>query len=173
MAAGHGIAEQVKTLVTPIITDAQLELVDVEYTREGQVHYLRIFIDKPGGVTIDDCQMISRECEVLLDVEDLIRTQYILEVSSPGLDRPLKKKEDYVRFRDRLVKIRTYRAIEGRKKFLGRLIGLTEDPVTNTCVVTICLEDETGRRLPAGKQVLDEIQIPYDMIASARLEVEF
>jgi ribosome maturation factor RimP len=160
MATGR-IAEQVKTLITPVIADAQMELVDVEYTREGQVHYLRIFIDKPGGVTLDDCQTISRECEVLLDVEDFIQTQYVLEVSSPGLDRPLKKKEDYHRFRDRLIKIRTYRAVDGRKKFLGRLIDLADDPEAETCVVTIRTKDD------------NEIQIPYDLIASARLEVEF
>jgi ribosome maturation factor RimP len=116
---------------------------------------------------------------VLLDVEDLIRTQYILEVSSPGLDRPLKTKDDYVRFCDRLVKISTYRAIEGRKKFLGRLAGLTEDPETGTCVVTLRPEDKAEKQRSAQKQrsakkqLPDEIQIPYDMIASARLEVEF
>ncbi|MFO7570249.1 MAG: ribosome maturation factor RimP [Smithellaceae bacterium] len=160
MAGEHGVAGQVKALIMPILAEAQVELVDVEYTREGQVHYLRIFIDKPGGVTIDDCQMISRECEVVLDIEELIQTQYILEVSSPGLDRPLKKREDYERFHDRLVKIRTYRAVDGQKNFLGRLKGLIDDPVTNTCAVRLHVDD-------------DDIQIPYDMIASARLEVEF
>jgi ribosome maturation factor RimP len=83
------------------------------------------------------------------------------------LDRPLKTKDDYIRFRDRLVKIRTYRAIDGRKNFLGRLTGLTEDSETGSCVVTLRPEDE------AKKQPPNEIHIPYDMIASARLEVEF
>ncbi len=160
MAAEYGVAGQVKNLIAPIIADAQLELVDVEYTREGEVHYLRIFIDKPGGVTINDCQTISRECDVILDVEEIIHTQYILEVSSPGLDRPLKKHEDYERFCNRLVKIRTYRAVDGQKNFLGRLTGLTTDPKTNTCMVTLQIDG-------------DDIHIPYDMIASARLEVEF
>jgi ribosome maturation factor RimP len=158
--AKHGVTDQVKALIMPIISNAQLELVDVEYTREGQVHYLRIFIDRPGGVTLDDCQMISRECEVVLDIEEIIHTQYILEVSSPGLDRPLKKKDDYERFRDRLVKIRTYHAIEGRKNFLGHLAGLMDDPETDTCMVKLHVDG-------------DDIRIPYDMIASARLEVEF
>jgi ribosome maturation factor RimP len=161
MATGHGITTQVKTLITPVIEEAHLELVDVEYTREGQVHYLRIFIDKPGGITLDDCQSISRECEVLLDIEDIIHTQYILEVSSPGLDRPLKKREDYQRFRDRLVKLRTYSAVDGRKKFSGRLKGIAEEPEENTWVVTIQTEDN------------QEFHIPYELIASARLEVEF
>jgi ribosome maturation factor RimP len=79
----------------------------------------------------------------------------------------LKRKEDYVRFRDRLVKIRTYQAIDGRKKFLGRLTGLVEDLETGACVVTLRPEDKAQKQLP------DEIHIPYEMIASARLEVEF
>lgn len=160
MAKTHGVADAVRPLIEPILANAHLELVDLEYTREGDVQYLRIFIDKPGGVTIDDCQTISRECEVVLDIEEIIQAQYILQVSSPGLDRPLKRKEDYTRFRDRLVKIRTYRAIAGRKTFLGRLKGVTDDPATNTSLVMVHLDDE-------------DVAIPYTLIASARLEVEF
>jgi ribosome maturation factor RimP len=159
--SGHSLVERVKELVAPIIVDQDLELVDVEFKREGHAHYLRIFIDKPGGVTIDDCQKISRECEVVLDIEDIIRTQYVLEVSSPGLDRPLKKKEDYVRFQGRLVKIKTFRAIQEQKKFLGHLQGITEEKTDSPSVVTIVSSDG------------EEIQIPYELIASARLEVEF
>jgi ribosome maturation factor RimP len=158
--AESGVVGRINALIAPIVNDAQLELVDVQYTREGQVWYLRIFIDKAGGVTIDDCQMISRECEVALDVEDIIRTQYILEVSSPGLDRPLKHKDDYTRFRDRLVKIRTFRAIDGQKNFIGYLGGLSDDPETHASLVTLRMTDQ-------------EVRIPYDMIASARLEIEF
>jgi ribosome maturation factor RimP len=161
MATKFSIAEQVKTLITPILEEAQVELVDVEYTKEGPAHYLRIFIDKPDGVTLDDCQFVSRESEVLLDVEDIIHTQYILEVSSPGLDRPLKKREDYRRFCDRLVKVHTYQAVHGRKKFLGRLKGLTEGPEPGSWVVTIETEDR------------QEFDIPYEAISAARLEVEF
>ena len=161
--AGQAIVEKVKALVTPIVVAEHLELVDVEFNREGRVHYLRIFIDKPGGVTIADCQQVSRECEVVLDVEDVIRTQYVLEVSSPGLDRPLKTKADYQRFQQHLVKIKTFQAIQGRKKFLGYLQGMTDelDSGTSPCLVNITLLDG------------EEIQIPYEMIASARLEVEF
>ena len=159
--ARRNIVEQAKALLNPVITGAQVELVDIEYKREGQTNYLRIFIDKPGGVTLGDCQMISRECEIILDVEDIISTQYILEVSSPGLDRPLKKEEDYTRFRDRLAKIKTYQAVQGRKKFIGHLQGITEDPITHTKMVLLrTLESE-------------DVSIPYDLIASARLEVEF
>jgi ribosome maturation factor RimP len=159
--AGRTIAEKVKELATPIVSAEQLELVDVEFKREGHVNYLRIFIDKPEGVTIDDCQKISRECEVVLDVENIIRTQYVLEVSSPGLDRPLRTKEEYKRFEKRLVKIKTFQAIQGRKKFLGHLQGITEETSTSPSLVSILSSDG------------EEIQIPYEMIASARLEVEF
>lgn len=157
----HSLAERVKELVIPIIVTQHIELVDVEFKREGHINYLRIFIDKPGGVTIEDCQNISRECEVLLDIENIIQTQYVLEVSSPGLDRPLKTKEDYQRFRQRLVKIKTFRAIQGQKKFLGHLQGITDEQVGSPAVVMITSLDD------------QEIQIPYELIASARLEVEF
>ena len=160
--AGQAIAEKVKKFVAPIVATKQLELVDVEFKREGRVNYLRIFIDKPGGVTIDDCQKISRECEVVLDVENVIRTQYVLEVSSPGLDRPLRTKEEYNRFQNRLVKITTFQAVQRQKKFLGYLQGITDETADSPSLVTI-------RTL--GSE--EEIQIPYEMIASARLEVEF
>lgn len=159
--AGHSLVETIKTLVSPIIAGTGLELVDVEFKHEGQAQVLRIFIDKPGGVSLDDCQAISRECEVVLDVEDIIQTQYILEVSSPGLDRPLRNQEDYRRFTDRLVKLKTYRPVRGRKKFLGYLRGMTEETATEPCMVILYTKDE------------EEIRIPYEMIASARLEVEF
>jgi ribosome maturation factor RimP len=159
--AGYAIVEKVKGLITPIILAEQLELVDVEFKREGHVHYLRIFIDKPGGVTIEDCQKISQECEVILDVENIIHTQYILEVSSPGLDRPLRTKEEYKRFLKRLVKIKTFCAIKGQKKFLGYLQEITDGTATTPSLVKILSLDG------------EEIQIPYEMIASARLEVEF
>lgn len=159
--ASHGLVEKIKALVAPIVAGAELELVDVEFKHEGQTHVLRIFIDKPGGVTLDDCQAISRECEVVLDVEDIIQTQYILEVSSPGIDRPLRTREDYRRFKDRLVKLKTYRLVQGRKKFLGYLQGVTEETTTEPCVVILRTKDD------------EDIRIPYEMIASARLEVEF
>lgn len=159
--AGSAIVEKVKTLVSPIIEAAHLELVDVEFKHEGRATYLRIFIDKPGGVTVDDCQTISQECDVVFDVEDVIPTQYVLEVSSPGLDRPLRTKADYARFQQRLIKLKTYRPVQGQKHFLGHLQGITEETATDPCIVTITTVDE------------QQIQIPYELIASARLEVEF
>ncbi len=159
--SGHSVTERVKQVVTPTIESQRLELVDVEFKREGHIQYLRIFIDKPGGVTIDDCQNVSRECEVVLDVEDIIRTQYVLEVSSPGLDRPLKTQAEYRRFQNRLVQIKTFQAIKGRKKFLGYLQGITDKESGKPVMVTVVSSEG------------EDFQIPYDLIASARLEVEF
>lgn len=159
--AGRAIVEKVKAIVTPIVVAEQLELVDVEFKREGRTNYLRLFIDKPGGVTIEDCQHVSRECEVILDVEDLIRTQYVLEVSSPGLDRPLKTEEDYQRLQKRLVKLKTFQAIQGRRNFLGYLQETIAETATSPMVVKITTLDG------------EDLQIPYPLIASARLEVEF
>jgi len=161
--SGQSIIERVKALIVPIIEAQQLELVDVEFRREGKTTVLRIFIDKPEGVTIDDCQRVSQECDVVLDVENLIQSQYVFEVSSPGLDRPLKSMQDFVRFQNRLVKIKTYQAIYGRKNFLGRLLGVRDKHEGSSVVEVLLLLDETK----------EEVVLPYENIASARLEVEF
>ncbi len=89
-----------------------MELVDLEYTREGTDWFLRVFIDKEGGVMLDDCAEVSREVSALLEVEDIVKTAYRLEVSSPGLDRPLKKPADYQRFVGSLVKVKTYEQLD-------------------------------------------------------------
>src|SRR3990167_9137109 len=99
------VTTAVENLVKPIVESEGMELVDVEYKKEGKTWYLRIFIDKNAGVTLDDCQNISYQIEKLLDVEDIISDSYTLEVSSPGIERPLKKISDYNRFKNRLVKI--------------------------------------------------------------------
>ncbi len=109
------------------ITDKHsLELVDVEYVKEGSEKYLRIYIDKPGSVTIDDCEKVSRELEAILDREDPIDEAYILEVSSPGLDRVLKKDYEYEKYKGRAVEIKLFAPIDGKKEFEGELIGLSE-----------------------------------------------
>ncbi len=160
--SGQSIVERVKAIIAPVIEMQQLELVDVEFHREGKTNVLRIFIDKPGGVTLDDCQYVSRECDVILEVENIIQSQYVFEVSSPGLDRPLKRLQDFIRFQNRLVKIKTYQVIHGRKKFLGRLQGVQEDEGGAHSAVRIVLEDTK-----------EEVSIPSESISSARLEVEF
>lgn len=110
----------------------QFELVDVEYVKEGTNWYLRAYIDKPGGITIDDCETVSRALSEALDREDFIPEAYIMEVSSPGLGRPLKKPKDYERNIGKDVEIRTYKAINNEKEFVGALKTYDKDTVTIT-----------------------------------------
>jgi ribosome maturation factor RimP len=119
--AKQNVAATVTDLLQPIFKESEVELVEVTYTKEGNEWYLRVFIDKPGGVDIEDCQNISRIIDPLLDEKDPVPHHYTLEVSSPGLERPLKKPDDYERFRDRLANITTYVPIEGKKNFKGYL----------------------------------------------------
>ena len=117
-------------LITPILDRRNFELVDVEYVKEGSTWYLRVYIDKEGGVTIDDCQNVSRAFNEILDRENYIDDQYIFEVSSPGLGRPLKKEKDYVRNMGKKIEIRTYRAIDRCKEFTGILKAYDDTSVT-------------------------------------------
>ena len=117
-------------LVTPIIEENHFELVDVEYVREGANWYLRVYADKEGGINIDDCVLISRALEEKLDAEDFISDAYILEVSSPGLGRPLKKEKDFKRSLGKSVECKLYKAINKQKEFEGILKDFTEDTVT-------------------------------------------
>lgn len=123
------IVARTEELVTPIIEENHFELVDVEYVKEGANWYLRIYADKEGGINIDDCVLISRALEVKLDEEDFIRDAYILEVSSPGLGRPLKKDKDYERNMGKPVEVKLYRALEGCREFEGILKSFTRDTV--------------------------------------------
>ena len=121
----------------PIIEKNGFELVDVEYVKEAGTWYLRAYIDKPGGISVDDCEVVSRAFSDILDEEDYIEDTYIFEVSSPGLGRPLKKEKDFARSIGEEVEIRTYRPIDRQKEFVGFL--KTYDQTT----VTIEYEDET------------------------------
>lgn len=130
------IVAKTEELVTPIIEENHFELVDVEYVREGANWYLRIYADKEGGINIDDCVLISRALEEKLDAEDFISDAYILEVSSPGLGRPLKKDKDFARSIGEEVEVRLFRAVEGCKEYTGLLNAY--DKTT----VTLMLDDE-------------------------------
>jgi ribosome maturation factor RimP len=150
----------ITTLAQPILDAMKLELVDIEFGRVGRDAVLRIFIDKEGGIMLDDCAEFSRELSMILDVEDVVASNYTLEVSSPGLDRPLKKQADYDRFTGRLIKVRTYQPFEDnsgnkRKTFLGKLDGLVDGVVTMTLT-----EGQTA-------------SIPLERVAKANLEFEF
>lgn len=153
------VAERVTAIAEPLLATMGLELVELEYKRFGRSMVLRLFIDRPGGVTLDDCADVSRELSQVLDVEDFIREHYTLEVSSPGLDRPLKKESDYLRYTGRLVKLRTFELLPDdagnmRKTFVGTLLGLDDG------MIRLILQEGQSATLPLGK------------IAKANLELE-
>ena len=122
--------ERTEQLILPILQQNHFELVDVEYVKEGSNYYLRVFADKEGGINIDDCVTISRELEVKLDADDFIEDAYILEVSSPGLGRPLKKDKDLKRSIGSDVEVKLYKAIDKQKEFEGQLVAFDENTIT-------------------------------------------
>ena len=122
--------EAVTELVRPIVEGLGLTLWDVRFLKEGALWYLRIFIDSDRGVSIDDCENVSRKFSDALDREDFIDEAYVMEVSSPGLLRPLKKDRDFQRNIGKPVEIKTYKAVEGEKEFVGELEAFTADEIT-------------------------------------------
>ena len=125
--------QKAEALVAPIVEKYGFELVDVEYVKEGGNFYLRAYVDKPGGITVEDCETVSREFSDKLDEADFIDEAYIMEVSSPGLGRPLKKETDFKRSMGEEVEIRTYRPINREKEFYGILTAYDENSVTIDC----------------------------------------
>lgn len=148
------VVERIRTVAEPILAERGLELVEVEFQREGRGWILRLYMDRAGGVTLGDCQQVSEELGDHLDVEDLIDHPYHLEVSSPGLDRPLTREADFLRYAGKAVRITTHEAVEGQRNFRGRLAGLEDGMVL--------LDLAEGRR----------VRIPRGLIAKARLEIE-
>lgn len=146
--------KRTEELILPILEELSLELVDVEYVREGPDWYLRAYIDKEGGVTVNDCEAVARRMNVVLDREDYVKDSYIFEVSSPGLGRPLKKEKDFVRSMGKQVEIRTYRAIDGQKEFYGELSAYDSDTVTVT--------DEKGQAISFKKSDIALIRLAFD-----------
>lgn len=130
MAGKKEYEARTEALITPIVEKYNFELVDVEYVKEGSNWYLRCYIDKEGGIFVDDCEKVHRELGDLLDEEDFIDNSYILEVSSPGLGRPLKKDKDFQRSIGKDVEIRTFRKIDKSKEFTGCLMAYDESTVT-------------------------------------------
>mgnify|MGYP005825038649 FL=1 len=122
--------QRTEQLLQPILDEHGFELVDVEYVKEGSNWYLRSYIDKEGGITIDDCELVSRSLSDALDREDFIDDPYIMEVSSPGLGRPLKKEKDFQRSLGKDVEVRLYRAVNHEKEFAGVLTAYDEERVT-------------------------------------------
>ena len=151
---GADILVKVRRVAERILESEGMELVDIEYRRERGGRVLRLIIDQEGGVTLDDCASISHELDRNLDVEDISPGPYTLEVSSPGLNRPLKKESDFHRFINRVVRVKTSSPVEDRRTFRGRLLACRDGFV----------EIEVERSV---------VKIPMDCIVKANLEYEF
>jgi ribosome maturation factor RimP len=162
MARDADIVELVRSIAAGVAATLGLEIFDVQFRREAGGMVLRVQVDRPGpaataedSVSIEDCAKVSRDLSAILDVEDAVPSAYILEVSSPGLDRPLRKADDYRRFAGRRAKVVMRAAIDGQGFFKGRLAGLDEHDVL--------IDTDDGRRH----------RVPLTAITRANLEVEF
>ncbi|MBQ3442845.1 MAG: ribosome maturation factor RimP [Selenomonadaceae bacterium] len=145
------VESQVEDIMAEILLGTDYELVDVEYVKEGRDWYLRIFIDKAGGIDLDDCQTISEQLSARLDALDIISGAYILEVSSPGIDRILKKDKDFVREAGKVVDVTLYAPLDGKKSFVGELINRDEKFL----------------------HIKDIAPLPRDKVALVRLHIDF
>lgn len=150
-------ATVIKGVAERVTSDRGFDLVDIEVKQAPGGQSVRIFVDKDGGIGLDELQLVSEEVSAILDALDPIPSTYTLEVSSPGLDRPLKGPEDFRRFLGRLAKVSSYEPLEGRRQWMGRLLALDGG------VLSMRLEHEGG----------GVAKIPLEKIAHARLEVEF
>lgn len=149
------IVSSVEEISIPLAQDLGLELIDVEYVKEAGELFLRVYLDTDEGITLDECEAFSRKISDILDEKDFIKDNYYLEVSSPGLERPLKKDKDFERYRGHHVFVKLYKAKDGIKQFEGELIGLNDDGQ-----VEVMVDDE--------KKVLDRKEI-----AIIRLAIQF
>jgi len=162
MTRDANVAEQVRNVATRVAHTYGLDIFDVQFRREAAGMVLRVLIDRPGpaataeeSVSVDDCAHVSRDLSAMLDVEDIVPTAYTLEVSSPGLDRPLRHADDYRRFAGRRAKIVMRESVDGQTFFKGRLAGAEGQ--------TVLIDGDDGRRH----------QVPVAIITRANLEVEF
>ena len=146
--------QKTEELIMPLIEQHQFELVDVEYVKEGGSWYLRAYIDKPGGITVDDCELVSRALSDLLDEHDFIEDAYILEVSSPGLGRPLKKDKDFARSIGEEVDVKTFRAIQHQKDFTGILKAYDKEKIV--------LELEGGEEMEFARADIALVSFAFD-----------
>ncbi|MBE5933123.1 MAG: ribosome maturation factor RimP [Lachnospiraceae bacterium] len=149
------IEQHCTELVTPIIEENNFELVDVEYVKEGADYYLRVYADKEGGINIDDCVLISRALEAKLDEADKIKDAYILEVSSPGLTRPLKKDKDFKRSIGKLVEIKLYKQHNGSKELTGFLESFDDN------TITIMNDDDDHEEITLNRNEISMIRLAF------------
>lgn len=147
------IIDRVNRLIAPILSEEGMECVDLQYRRESRGWVLRLYIDKEGGVTLDDCTRINQKVGRILDVEDPIGVPYHLEVSSPGLTRPLRNERDFLKYQNRVVQVKTLEPVLNRRQFKGRLLRVFPE----------------GIELNVDGEVF---QIPFQKISKARLELE-
>ncbi|UOQ47838.1 ribosome maturation factor RimP [Gracilibacillus caseinilyticus] len=152
------IAQQTEEFVTPILEELSLELVDIVYEKEGPNWFLRVYIDKDGGVDIEECGLVSEKLSTKLDEADPIKEAYFLEVSSPGVERPLKKSEDFEKHVGHHVYVKLYEPVAGEKEFTGDLTHFENG------YATIQYKEKNQKK---------EVEIPFDKIAKARLAVTF
>jgi ribosome maturation factor RimP len=150
----EGPLERVRYAAERVTAGRGFELVDVEMSRGKGSHLVRLFVDKPGGIGLDDLQSVSEEVSAILDALDPVPGSYTLEVSSPGLDRRLRSEAEYRRFAGRLARVSSYEPIDGRRHWTGRIVSCEEG------VLTLRLEKET-------------VRLPFTKISHGRLEVEF
>jgi len=141
-------------LLEPIVSEHGFEVVDVEYVKEGSNWYLRAYIDKPGGITIDDLEMVSRALSDKLDEADFVSDAYILEVSSPGLGRPLKKEKDFARNIGEEVEVHLYRAINKKKEYVGLLKNYDKE--------SFVIEEEDGNEITFNKAEVALVRLTFD-----------
>ena len=146
--------QKTEAILLPIIEANGFELVDVEYVKEGGTWYLRAYIDKPGGITVDDCELVSRAANDILDEQDFVEDSYVFEVSSPGLGRPLKKEKDFARSIGQDVEIRTFRAINRQKEFYGVLKSYDK--------YTVTIETENGEEMQFLRNDIALIRLAFD-----------
>ncbi|MCL1630848.1 ribosome maturation factor RimP [Sporolactobacillus sp. CPB3-1] len=153
------IAKMTDDLISPILSEMNLELVDVEYVKEGKNYFLRVFIDTPnGGIDLDTCAAVSEKLSEALDKKDPIKDAYFLEVSSPGAERPLKKFADFEKAVGKDVHLTTYEPIDGSKVFEGKLTEVNKD------FVVLAIKNKTR---------VTHVTLPFDKIASSRLAILF
>ncbi|MDD5680868.1 MAG: ribosome maturation factor RimP [Candidatus Omnitrophica bacterium] len=150
----NDIIEKIRALVYNILQDNKIELIDITYRRESAGNVLRISADTENGITVDECAKVNGLISEVLDLSNLMEDRYIIEVSSPGLDRPLKGKNDFLRVKGKKIRVRTYMILENKKEFIGKL------------------DDVTDREISVLTDSGIKFSIPFDKISLARLDYE-
>ncbi|MCT4564100.1 MAG: ribosome maturation factor RimP [Maledivibacter sp.] len=150
------VVDMVEDILLPFLKGKDLELVEVEFVKEGQHRYLRVYLDKEEGLGLDDCQQVSEYLSQKLDEVDPVEENYFLEVSSPGIERPLKKDADFQKYKGRLVEARLYHTLNGEKIIKGKLLGLQNNKIM------IDREEKGNLEIPRDKVALIKLSINFD-----------